>query len=102
MLPPTQSAALAQDVREGSETTRTTEVLEVKDEHEILTDPATDRKYSWNTKTGETVWIDEVEEDGEEEEEEEEDDDTEILVDPVSGRKYVHHKPSGNTTWLDG
>jgi len=73
-------------------------VLKEKDEHEILTDPATDRKYSWNTKTGETVWIDE----DEEEVEQEEDDDTEILVDPVSGRKYVHHKPSGNTTWLDG
>jgi hypothetical protein len=103
MLSPAQSAALAQDVGEGSETTRTTvEVMEEKDEHEILTDPATDRKYSWNTKTGETVWIDEEEEDGEEEEEEDEDEDTEILFDPVSGRKYVHHIPSGNTTWLDG
>ena len=98
MLSPTQSAAMAQGAREGAGATKTTEVFEEKDEHEILIDPATMRKYSWNTKTGETVWIDEEEAEAEEEE----DDDTEILTDPVSGRKYVHHIPSGNTTWLDG
>ena len=68
---------------------------EKNDEHQILADPATGRRYSWNTHTDETCWIEEEEvEVGIKEEE--------ILTDPVSGRRYVHHIPSGDTTWLDG
>ena len=78
----------------------TKEVVDEMDKCEILIDPATGRKYSWNSKTDETVWIDN--EEGEEGMGVKVDDDSEILTDPVSGRRYVHHIPSGNTTWWDG
>ena len=66
------------------------------DRCEILIDPATGRKYSWNEKTNETVWVDKKEVGVKV------DDDSEILTDPVSGRRYVRHIPSRNTTWWDG
>jgi hypothetical protein len=78
----------------------TKEVVDEMDKCEILIDPATGRKYSWNSKTDETVWIDN--EEGEEGTGVKVDDDSENLTDPVSGRQYVHHIPSGNTTWWDG
>ena len=103
MLSSAQTVAMVQQaggkVRgagEGCGSATTTTVLNEKnDEHQILADPATGRRYSWNTHTDETCWIEEEEVEGGIEEEE-------ILTDPVSGRRYVHHIPSGDTTWLDG
>ena len=100
---PVQMAAMAPTAEEigeaageGNEQAVTKEVVDEMDRCEILIDPATGRKYSWNEKTNETVWVDKKEVGVKV------DDDSEILTDPVSGRRYVRHIPSGNTTWWDG
>ena len=68
----------------------------------VHVDKNSGRRYSFNSKSGVTAWVDDdKEEDKEDKEKEEEKVHEEVHVDKKSGRRYSFNSKSGVTAWVD-
>jgi hypothetical protein len=74
---------------------------------EILKDETNGRRYSYNNRTGESLWVDpeviETREGGEEHGGETEENEEELVfdIDEATGRRYSYNQATGTSLWVD-